>query len=82
MSLGRRKASPFRFPQLLKTTVLIHRLVRKARGELKKPFQGEGGESTRGSERKQQCRMVSCWKSLWAAKGPTATFAKDSQKRT
>ena len=36
---GQVKASAFRFPQLLKTTVLVHRLVRKARGELKKPFQ-------------------------------------------
>lgn len=35
---GQVKASSFRFPQLLKTAVIIHRLVRRARAELKKSF--------------------------------------------
>ena len=47
---GQAKASPFRFPQLLKTTVLIHRLVRKARGELKKPFQERVEKALEGVE--------------------------------
>ena len=47
---GQAKASSFRFPQLLKTTVLIHRLVRKARGELKKPFQERVEKALEGVE--------------------------------
>ena len=47
---GQVKASPFRFPQLLKTTVLVHRLVRKARGELKKPFQEQVEKALEGVE--------------------------------
>ena len=47
---GQATASPFRFPQLLKTTVLIHRLVRKARGELKKPFQERVEKALEGVE--------------------------------
>ena len=47
---GQAKASPFRFPQLLKTTVLVHRLVRKARGELKKKFQERVEKALEGVE--------------------------------
>ena len=47
---GQVKASAFRFPQLLKTTVLVHRLVRKARGELKKPFQERVDKALEGVE--------------------------------
>ena len=47
---GQVKASPFRFPQLLKTTVLVHRLVRKARGELNKPFQERVEKALEGVE--------------------------------
>ena len=47
---GQMKASPFRFPQLLKTTVLIHRRVRMARAELKKPFQERVEEALKGVE--------------------------------
>ena len=47
---GQVKASPFRFPQLLKTTVIVHRLVRKARGELNKPFQERVEKALEGVE--------------------------------
>ena len=47
---GQAKASLFRCPQLLKTTVLIHRLVCKARGELKKPFQERVEKALEGVE--------------------------------
>ena len=47
---GQVKASPFRFPQLLKTTVLVHRVVRKARGELNKPFQERVEKALEGVE--------------------------------
>ena len=47
---GQMKASPFRFPQLLKTTILIHRRVRMARAELKKPFQERVEEALKGVE--------------------------------
>ena len=45
---GQIKASPFRFPQLLKTTVLFHRAVRKARAELQRPFQERVDEALKG----------------------------------
>ena len=47
---GQVKASPFRFPQLLKTTVIVHRLVRKARAELKKSFQERVEQALEGVE--------------------------------
>ncbi|CAJ1393617.1 unnamed protein product [Effrenium voratum] len=36
---GQMKASPFRFPQLAKTALVVHRLVRKVRAELCKSFE-------------------------------------------
>ena len=79
---GQAKASPFRFPPALEDHCPHSPPCSQGTGRAEETFSGAGGGKHSREWKKQQCRMVSCWKSLWAAKGPTATFAKDSQKRT
>ncbi|CAJ1406162.1 unnamed protein product [Effrenium voratum] len=47
---GQMKASPFRFPQLAKTALVVHRLVRKVRAELCKSFEERVNTALNGVE--------------------------------